>query len=114
MNLDARGTPLDVAGHRDLEPLACTDPPESAGALMAEDHVWPTGEDRCHPVAVPRQMQAPDRVDAPPHRVQPRCGNAVIDRLFAEAELEELRPRDRAMLSSREAPTEGIAGWLEH
>lgn len=50
------------------------------------------------------EVRSPDGIDTPSDRVQSAASKAMLDRLGAEAQVEELRPRNDSMLLPCEPP----------
>lgn len=107
MHGDPRPALDHVRGHGNVHPVGSTrraDAPQRRGARVAERRIRPTGQDGGHPAPVLGEIRAPDRVHAAPHGMQSPVGDPVGDRLGAEAEREELAPRDHAVLPTDEIP----------
>jgi hypothetical protein len=68
--------------------------------VMTQECVLAAGEDGRHPRPMPRQTTMADGVDTPVQRMQPTELEAVCDRPAADAERDELSPRDHAVLSA--------------
>lgn len=104
---DPAHAPGDVRGHGDVQLVIstrCADAPQRPGGDVAEHRIRPTGQHGGHPAPVLGEPRASDRVDAAPHGMQSPGGDPVRDRLGAEAEREELAPRDHAVLPGDEVP----------
>jgi hypothetical protein len=50
------------------------------------------------------QLRSAERIDAVGNEVEPATGQAMLDRPRAEAEIEELLPRNSSVLLSRQSP----------
>lgn len=71
---------------------------------MAQDGSGPTGENGRHPTAPLIKSGPPHRIDAAVDPVQPSPCQAVLNGLGANAELEQLPPRDHSMLLRGKRP----------
>jgi hypothetical protein len=72
---------------------------------VAQGGAFAAREDCCHPVAFPRQLSSPDRIDAAElQRVEAAGAKTVPDRLLAQTEGDQLSMRNDAMLLANEGP----------
>jgi predicted phosphoribosyltransferase len=72
---------------------------------VAQGGAFAAREDCCHPVAFPRQLSSPDRIDAAElQRVEAAGLQAVANRLRAEIERDQLSMRNHAMLLANDGP----------
>jgi len=89
----------------------CTREPDSEQSgctRMAECRSLPTAQHRRHPFAVLRQAGPTHRVDAGRHGTQSTTRDAVVDCLFRETEIDQLRPCDNSMLPAHELPNPSL------
>lgn len=88
------------AGDRDVGPAALplTDPVVRGGAAVAQQGAWAAREHRGKPPGLPPRGGMADRVHPLVQPVEPPRGRAPADRPFLDADLDELRPRDDAVL----------------
>ena len=68
---------------------------------MAQDAFAAGRKDRRHPASRSRDKRVSDRVDAAVQRVQPAQRDASIDRITAEADVQELPATDDPVLARR-------------
>jgi len=66
------------------------DPPEPAGASMADERFRPATEHGGHQPAVPTHIRATNRIHPLPEAIQATAGDPVFDRFGAEPERKEL------------------------
>ena len=85
-----------------LRPRLGPDRPKRGGICVAEHGSGPTGEDRCHPSALPRDASVPDGIDPVVNSVQPSRAHARPDLSLGEAQRIELACGDYAVLALRE------------
>jgi len=95
-------------GDIDEGPQGAQNLPESTGGTMAQKRVRSAGQDGRHPTSLADDRPVTDRVDATVKLVEATVRDASVDRLATEAELEELAPRDRAVLSLRKGGDEAV------
>jgi hypothetical protein len=109
---DSRGVANNIGTQGDLDrgrwdgvpPALADDPPELSGREVAEAREWADSEDGRHPLALGRELGAPDRVDPASHRVQPALGDPVLDPHPARAEVGELPAGNHPMLHAHQRP----------
>src|SRR5688500_3743396 len=104
MDDDARAASIDGRRHRHLDPITLfgTNVPQGGCTLMTEHSARAAAEDSGHPFAVPPEFRPAHCVSPSPHRMQASLRNAVLDRIRAEAELQQLAPSHDTVLVLRE------------
>ncbi len=88
----------------DLGSYFRADLPDASRAEVAQRCLGAAAQDGSHPPAVAGQLGPPNRVDAPVNAMQAPLPQAVLDRLRAVPEVEQLSPGDRAVLSFSDRP----------
>jgi len=96
-------------GHVDRVAALLSKAPQGRGAPVAQDRIRPAGEHRRHPAPPPAELRSSHRVHAAPHRVQAPGGDPPLDSPSAEAQLQQLPARDRAVLPPHQRPDRRIA-----
>jgi hypothetical protein len=82
--------------------------PEGGGAVVAQCRCVAAGEDGRHPLAFARQLELPDRVDAPVDPAKAPARESVPNSVVGEAKSEQLDSCDYAVLLTDKRP--GV--WL--
>jgi hypothetical protein len=91
-------------GHLHTARLLEANAKERRSAAMAEHSPIAAVEDGGHPATLLAEVRSPNGIDTPSDQVQSAASKSMLDRLGAEAQVEELRPRNDSMLLPCEPP----------
>jgi hypothetical protein len=102
---DAVRAPLGSGYHGYLQSARIApDPPEGRRRVVAEDRRGPAGQHGDHPLAVPRHVRSPNRIDPPRQPVEAPDRDPAVDQVPAETEPQQLSPSHDPVLLPRERP----------
>src|SRR5581483_8332422 len=106
MHRDAVVARVRAAVDRNMDcPAALVyEPPKSGCTVVAQCGALATGQDRGHPLPVAGQLASPDRIDAAMNRVQAAFRDPVLHGFEGEADREQLKQGDYAVLGRGDLP----------
>jgi hypothetical protein len=87
----------------EVEP-ALADTPERTGALMRKRGIFAARKNGGHETTLARQRHLTDAIDPRPLRNDAATVDPMSDRVDAEAEDEQLRKRNHAVLAAHKSP----------
>ena len=85
--------------------------PEGCRGFVTEYGMRPTAQDRRHPTPVATELRSSDGIDATRDRVQASFDDAVLNGMRGVTKLEQLPPRNDAVLLFGESPSARTRSW---